>query len=138
MLDVIFQINWFAVLAATVSTFVLGGVLYMVLFKTQYAASLGRTDLDDRKPAPIFIVGPLICGGVVNLTDAVLLRALDAATYGDALLFGAITGAGYLIAQTVNVAINPNFPRPLFYSAISGSYFLAANLMACAILIAMS
>ncbi len=138
MFNVLAEINWFAVLAATVVNAVLGGAWYMGLFKKQYPASLGRTDLGDHKPSPIFIVGPLVCGALVNITDAVLLRALNITTYGDALTFGAITGAGYLVAQTVNVAINPNFPRPFFYSAISGSYFFVSNLIACAILVELS
>ena len=138
MFDVMSQINWLAVLVSTVATFMLGGAWYMALFKTQYAASLGRTDLGDQKPSPIFIVGPLVCGAIVNLTDAVLLRALHVTTYGDALVFGAITGAGYLVTQTVNIAINPNFPRPFYYSAISGSNFFLGNLIVCTILVAMS
>ncbi len=138
MFNVLTEINLLAVLAATVVNAVLGGAWYMGLFKKQYPASLGRSDLGDQKPSPIFIIGPLVCGALVNLTDAVLLRALDITSYGDALTFAAITGAGYLVAQTVNIAINPNFPRPFFYSAISGSYFFVGNLIACTILVAMS
>ena len=138
MFNVLAEINWLAVLAATVVNAMLGGAWYMGLFKEQYPASLGRTDLGDQKPSPIFIVGPLVCGALVNITDAILLRALNVTSYADALAFGAITGAGYLVAQTVNIAINPNFPRPFFYSAISGSYFLVGNLIACVILVAMS
>ncbi len=138
MFNVLAEINWLAVLAATVVNAVLGGAWYMGLFKKQYPASLGRADLGDQKPSPIFIVGPLVCGALVNITDAMLLRALNITAYGDALTFGAITGVGYLVAQTVNIAINPNFPRPFFYSAISGSYFFVGNLIACAILVAMS
>ena len=138
MFNVLSEINWLAVLAATAATFMLGGAWYMGLFKKQYAASLGRTDISDQKPSPIFIVGPLVCGAVVNLTNAILLRALNVTSYSDALIFAVITGVGYLVAQTVNIAINPNFPRPFYYSAISGSNFLLGNLIACAILIAMA
>ena len=137
MFNVVSQINWLAVLLATVATFLLGGAWFMGLFKARYAASLGRTGMADPKPSAIFILGPLVCGAVVNLTDAVLLKALGVTSYGDGLTFAAITGIGYLVAQTVNIAINPNFPRPFFYGAISGSYFLLANLIACAILVAM-
>ena len=132
------QINWLAVLAATAATFLLGGAWFMGLFKSQYASALGRSDLGEQKPSPIFILGPLVCGAVVNLTDALLLRVVNVSTYGEALWFGAITGIGYLVAQTVNIAINPNIPRPFFYSAISGSNFLVGNLLACVILFAMT
>lgn len=138
MFNVLSEISWLGVLAATVATFLLGGAWFMGLFKTQYASSLGRTDSSDQTPSAIFIVGPLVCGAVVNFTDALLLRALHVTSYRDALIFGAITGAGYLVAQTVNIAINPNFPRPFYYSAISGSNFFLGNLIACAILVAMT
>jgi hypothetical protein len=42
----------------------------------------------------------------------------------DALLFALIVGVGYLVANTTTIAINPNFPRPLLYAAISGTYNL--------------
>lgn len=110
----------------------------MGLFRKQYRIALGRTDLGDQKPSPLFIAGPFVCGAIVVLTDAILIRALGIGTCEDALMFGAITGIGYLTAQTVNIAINPNFPRPFFYSLINGPYFLFGNLIVCAILVAMA
>ena len=47
-----------------------------------------------------------------------------------------IVGVGYLAANTVTIAINPNFPRPLLYAAISGSYNLVGSLAVSAILLA--
>jgi hypothetical protein len=64
------------------------------------------------------------------------MAALKIDTYGDALLFGFIVGLGYLTANTVNIAINPNFPRPLFYAAISGGYNIVGSLIVSAILLA--
>ena len=138
MFEVLPEIHMLAVLLASVATFVLGAVWYMGLFKKQYAAALGRDGLGDQKPSPIFIVGPFLCSIMVNLTDAILMRALHVSTYSDALTFGALTGAGYLVAMTVNIPINPNFPRPFFYSWISGSYFFLGNLLVSVILLAMS
>ena len=137
MFGVLRELNGLSILAASVANFMLGGVWYMALFKKAYAAALGRTDLGDQKPSPLFIAGPFVCGMVVNLTDAILLRALHVTTLASALTFGAIVGLGYLVAMTVNIAINPNFPRPFFYGAISGSYFFLGNLVACSILVAM-
>jgi uncharacterized membrane protein YdcZ (DUF606 family) len=138
MFNVVSEINWFAVLAASVAMTVLGGIWFAGLFKKQYPIALGRTDLGDQKPSPLFIAGPFVCGAVVVITNAIMIRALGITTYGDALIFGAITGVGYLTAQTVNIAINPNFPRPFFYSLINGPYFIVGNLIACAILVAMA
>ncbi|MEU0482385.1 hypothetical protein ABZ260_24760 [Streptosporangium sp. NPDC006013] len=38
--------------------------------------------------------------------------------------------------NTVTIAINPNFPRPLLYAAISGSYNIVGSLIVSAILLA--
>jgi hypothetical protein len=128
------NINWIAVLVATVTLSMLGALWFMALFGRQYAIALGRTDLKEQKPSPLFIVGPLLCGAVVTVTNAVLMRALMVTSYEGALIFGAVVGLGYLVSTTVNVAINPNIPRPLLYGLISGGYFFVGSLMSCTIL----
>jgi Protein of unknown function (DUF1761) len=138
MFNVLSQINWLSILVSGLALSALGAAWFMGPVKTLYPVALGRTDLGDQKPSPLFIVGPLVCGLVVSVADAILLRALGITTYSDALTLGAITGAGYLVPQTVNIAINPNFPRPFLYSAINAPYFFAGNLVVCAILFAMS
>lgn len=138
MLDQLAQINWLAILAATVANAMLGAAWFMGIVGKRYAIALGRTDLGDQKPSALAIVGPMACGLVVTVTDAVLLRSLGITTYGATLWFGALTGAGYLVAQTVNIAINPNIPRPFYYSALNAPYFLLGNLVSCAIITAMS
>jgi Protein of unknown function (DUF1761) len=138
MFTVVPQINWLAVLLATVAMSMLGAAWFMGVVGKHYAAALGRADLGAEKPSAMFIAGPMLCCAAVVVTDSILLKVLGVASYVDALAFGAITGIGFLGAQTVNIAINPNFPRPFYYSAINVPYFLIGNMMACAILIAMS
>lgn len=137
MLDTLFAVNWIAVLVASLALQAWGAAWFMALAAKPYALALGRTDLSGRKPAPIVVVGPLICGVVVVTTNAVLMRMLNVTSTSAALGFGTITGIGYLVATTVNVAINPNIPRPLLYGLVSGPFFLLGNLMSCAILGAM-
>lgn len=138
MTDAIHHLNWLAILAATVAQFMLGGVWFTALFGRQYAIALGIGDRPPQKPGPVFIIGPLVCGAVTIVTTAVLLRALKIASYGDALTLGALVGVGYLIPMTVNIAINPLFPRPFHYALINAPMFLTGSLMASAILFSMS
>ena len=63
-----------------------------------------------------------------------MLRALHIVSFVDALGFGLIVGLGYLVATMANTAINPNMPRPLLYSLVSGPYFLLGNLVATLVL----
>ncbi|KFA87813.1 DUF1761 domain-containing protein [Archangium violaceum] len=138
MTEAFSQMNWLAVLVATVAHFGLGGVWYMVLFPKQYRASLGKGEQPAQTPGPRFIVGPVVCSALNIATTTFLLRALGITTYGDALLLGALVGIGYLVPMTVNIAINPNFPRPFYYSLISGPMFTLGSLMSAAIIVAMS
>lgn len=133
-----FSLNWLAVALCAVPLSMLGAAWFMGVVPKPYGVALGRTDLAGRKPEPLFIVGPLLCGVVVTMANAVLLRSLHVTSMGDALVFGLITGLGYLVPTVVNVAINPNIPRPLFYGVINAPYFLISNLVSCAILTAMA
>lgn len=137
MFNVLVDINWVAVVLAALASFMFGGVWFTVLFGKAYIRALGKENAPKEKLAPIFIVGPFVCGLITAITSAVLMYALNIKSMGDALLFGAIVGFGYLVSTTVNVAINPNMPRPLFYGLISGGYFFIASLMVSVILVLM-
>jgi hypothetical protein len=138
MFHVSFAIPWIAVLVAGLALQALGAAWFMAVVPKPYAVALGRSDLAGQKPAPIFIVGPLVCGLVVTVTNAILMRTFNVTTVSSALVFGAITALGYLVSTTVNVAINPNIPRPLLYGLVTGPFYLIGNLMNCAILAAMT
>ncbi|MFS2134890.1 DUF1761 domain-containing protein [Duganella sp. Dugasp56] len=138
MMEALFQMNWFAIAAASVANFCLGGIWFVALFGKQYASSLGIADRPAQKPGPLFIIGPFICGTINIVTTAFLLQALQIHTYGGALALGVIVGIGYLVAMTVNIAINPLFPRPFYYALINSPMFLMGSLMSCVILVAMS
>jgi hypothetical protein len=66
-----------------------------------------------------------------------LLYALDIDTFAGGLEFSLIVGLGYLVCNTVNIAINPNIPRPFLYGLISGSYFLVGITIVNVILVAL-
>lgn len=132
------NLNWLGIGLAFLAYFILGALWFTVLFGKQYQASLGRENqTSPAKPAPIFIVGPAICSLVITIATAMLMAAFNIRSYGAAIQFGLIVGIGYLVANTVNIAINPNMPRPLFYGAISGAYHLTGILIVTSILVAM-
>ncbi len=137
LLNALSGLNWTAIAMATVASFVLGGLWFTVLFGKAYALALGRQDEPPAKPAPLFIAGPLVCGLVTTIASAILVQALHVQSLAEALAFGAIVGVGYLAATTVNTAINPNMPRPLFYGLISGGYFVLSGLVVSLILVGM-
>ncbi len=132
------QVNWLAVLGASVAHFFLGGVWFLALFGKHYAAALGLADRPPPRPAPRFVIGPFLCSTATIATTAFLLRALGITHLGDALVLGLTVGLGYLTAMTVNIAINPLFPRPFYYALINAPMFLLGSLMSCTLLVALS
>jgi hypothetical protein len=137
MFDVLGDLDWIGILAGFLAFTLLGGAWFAGLFPAAYNRSLGRDPKAKPDPTPLFFAGPPLTCLVITITTAILMAALKIDTYGDALLLGLITGVGYLTANTVNIAINPNFPRPLLYAAISGGYNIAGSLIVSAILIAL-
>lgn len=129
MLTAFGSINWPAVVVAAVVYAALGALWLTVLFGGQYAAALGRTE-PARPAGALFVAGPAVCTFVVTVTTAALMAALRVATLGDAVLVALVVGVGFLVANTVNIAINPNMPRPLFYGLVTGSYQLVGMVAA--------
>lgn len=138
MITALLSINWLAVLAAAALNFVLGGVWFMVLFKRQYAGAMEIKAAPEEKPGFTIIVGPFICSLVVIATTAFLFRLISVTEISTALTLGAVLGIGLLGAQTVTIAINPNFPKPFYYSAINVPYFLIGSLITSAVLVLMT
>ncbi|NUL04054.1 DUF1761 domain-containing protein [Streptomyces lunaelactis] len=136
MFNVLGDVNWIGVLVAFLAFFLMGALWFALLFNKAYNISLGRDASAAPEGSALFYAGPALTSLVITITSAVLMAALRVDSYPDALLFGLIVGAGYLVANTVNIAINPNFPRPLFYSLISGAYNLVGSVLVSAILVA--
>lgn len=138
MITALLSISWLAVLAAAALNFVLGGVWFMVLFKRQYAEAMEIEGAPEEKPGFTIIIGPFICSLVVIATTAFLFRLISVTEMSTALTLGAVLGIGLLGAQTVTIAINPNFPKPFYYSAINVPYFLIGSLITSAVLVLMT
>ena len=136
MISQLANLNWISVLVAFIAYFFLGALWFTVLFSKPYKISLGR----DQETLPnkiIFVAGPALCTLVITIVTAVLIYALNIQSFRAVLELSAIVGIGYLFANTVNIAINPNIPRPILYGIISGTYHLVGIIMVCVILIAM-
>ncbi|OMP77881.1 DUF1761 domain-containing protein [[Flexibacter] sp. ATCC 35208] len=130
------QLNWISVAIAFVAYSIHGALWFTVWFPKPYRRSLGKEN-ETLPNKPIFIVGPAICSLVITITTALLLYALQISSIKAGIEFGLLIGIGFLVANTVNIAINPNIPRPILYGIISGSYHLVGILIVNAILIAM-
>jgi hypothetical protein len=52
-----------------------------------------------------------------------------------AAALGALVGLGYLGSTALNVAINPNMPRPLLYALVNVPYFFLSSIAIHVILV---
>ena len=137
MINVLSSINWISVLVAFFAYFMLGALWYLKLFGEIYKVSLGKDGQELNNGGPLFIVGPGLCVLVSVLASTILFYNLDITTYGGAIEFAMLIGIGFLVSNTTNIAINPNIPRPLLYSAITSSYHLVGITMTSLILFVM-
>ncbi|RFS17690.1 DUF1761 domain-containing protein [Emticicia sp. C21] len=136
MINQVANLNWISVAIAFVVYFVLGALWFTLLFPKPYKISLGKEN-ETLPNKPIFIVGPAICTLVITVVTTVLIYALNIQSINDALVFSLMIGFGYLVANTTNIAINPNIPRPILYSVISGAYHLVGIILVGVILVVM-
>lgn len=131
------NINWLSVTIATVVYFLLGALWFTTFFKKQYARSLGKENEPNQKPEPLYIIGPALCIFVITLTSALFLYKLNINSITGAVEVSLIIGIGFVFANTMNIAINPNIPRPILYGIISGTYHLLGINFASAIIVFM-
>ncbi|MDP9793877.1 hypothetical protein J2S43_002389 [Catenuloplanes nepalensis] len=127
MLTGLDPLAWLGILIATVVSGALGGLYFALLVPKYYAIALGRQNAEAPKPTAVSNLGPLVCTLVTVITSAVLIRSLDITTIGAAVAFGLLVGVGYLAAMTFQIAINPNFPRPLLYGVINAPFFVVTS-----------
>ena len=137
MIGQLVNLNWISVLLAFVAYFLLGALWFTLFFSKAYKISLGRKKNETLPNKPIFIIGPALCTLVITLVSAILIYVFNIQSFGRALEFSLLVGIGYLFSNTVNIAINPNIPRPILYGIISGTYHLVGISIACIILVAM-
>lgn len=137
MLANLSSLNYLAILAATFISFVVGGVWFAVLMVKPYAFALGRENQPAAKPTALFMVGPLVCSLITILTLALLMKQLQISTVLGALELGLVVGTGLISATMMNIAINPNFPRPFRYAAVNAPYFIFVSVMTCVLLAVM-
>ncbi|MFP3594596.1 DUF1761 domain-containing protein [Chryseobacterium sp. SIMBA_038] len=137
MLKYISKINWLAVLLSLVFYSFFGWLWFTVLFPNQYAGTLGKLGLLPVEPDPIYFYGPPLTILPTIITTALLMIVLNINTKKAAIEFALIIGIGFLVANTFDIAINPNIPHPMAYGLLVGSYHLICILVSCLIMLAM-
>ena len=131
------KLNWLAILLSLVFYSFLGWLWFTVLFPNQYASTLDKLGLLPAKPDPIYFYGPPLTILPTLVTTALLMVTLNINTRKATIELALIIGLGFLVANTFDIAINPNIPHPMPYGLIVGGFHLVGILVSCLIMLAM-
>ncbi len=127
------DVNWLAVLVATVAHQALGALWYGAIFRNAWLRMMGMTPEEVQREGP---GGEMALGAVASLLSALSLALIltftNDHTLADGVALGAVTGIGFVTASTfMNGAYEQKAPA---LSAMFGGYYTLGLMIAGAIL----
>ena len=88
-------LDWWAIIVASAAAFALGAVWYGPLFGKAWVAAIGKTE-EEIKPSPEPFIVSAIAALVTCVVVAALMQGLGMTGLGTGIVFGLITGVGYI------------------------------------------
>lgn len=131
-LDTLSQLNWLAVIVATVAYFALGALWYSpVAFGRPWQRAIGWDEAQQQGGAsPMIYAGPAVFALVSTIATAMLANATGSTDVGTGVVLGLVVGVGYGLALTAYEALfAPNRPQPWVWFSITGAYHLVGLLI---------
>ena len=92
-------LNWWAIIAATVAAFALGGLWYGPMFGKAWLVALGKEE-GDLEPSPRPFVIAAVATLVTCIVVAALMQSLGLSGLLTGALFGLVVGVGLIITAT--------------------------------------
>ena len=127
------QINYLAVLAAAVSTFLIGGLWYSpAMFQRGWMSANGFTEADLSKGNAAKIFGIAFVFALLMAANLAAFLSAPGTTVAWGTAAGALTGVGWVLPAIGTVALFER--RSARYIAINGGYFVLAFIVMGAIL----
>lgn len=88
-------LNWWAIIVATAAAFALGALWYGPLFGKAWVAALGKSE-DELQPSPEPFIISAVAALIMCIVVAALMQGLAMTGALAGILFGLITGIGYI------------------------------------------
>ncbi|MFJ8959492.1 DUF1761 domain-containing protein [Lentzea sp. NPDC102401] len=135
-LTVLGDLNWLAVLVATIAYFALGVVWYAeYAFGRAYQRASGWDLNEPEKISPTVFVVPLATCFVLTLVTAMLGAASNTDNIMEGILLGLLIGVGIALpVRFVTGAYDMTKPAPITFAAIGAGYHVVGLTLAGAIL----
>jgi Protein of unknown function (DUF1761) len=104
ILDMLGELNWIAVVVATLAWFAFSAIWYSVPPLSKAWASAARVDVTgDGPPLALLFIPTLIGYFVTTVVIALLARGIGAATVSDGVVLGVVLGIGFgMVGALVN------------------------------------
>ena len=134
--EVLGDLNWLAVVVATIVYFAIGGIWFANAFLGRAWQHAGGFEVPaDQRPGPAYFIGPFITCLVATVAVAMLAKATGTDTVGGGIALGLVTGVG-IAASVVAVTslFDPQKASRLTWAAISAGYHVVGLLVAAVIL----
>ncbi|MGH2656612.1 MAG: DUF1761 domain-containing protein [Actinomycetota bacterium] len=123
--DVLGDLNWLAVIVATLAYFLLGAVWYArAVFGKAWQQSSGITVEEGQRPGAAFYIIPLTTCLLMTLATAMIAASTGSSTVGDAIVLGLVVGVGFAASLSLLGSAFGNYPQPGVYFAITAGYHL--------------
>jgi Protein of unknown function (DUF1761) len=130
--DVLGDLNWLAVLVATVAYYILGAIWYAPqLFGRAWRQSDGWEPPAGQGTAPRFYIIPLLTCFLATVATAMVAVSTGAATFGDGLVLGLVVGVGYGVAVVAVLSLTRALAGT--WLLVNGGYHLVGLLIASVI-----
>ena len=118
-MDVLSDLNWLAIIVATVMSFALGFLWYGPVFGKAWLDALGKT-VDELNPSPTPFIISAVTTLITCVAAALLIHWLNIGTWMGGAGIGLLIGIGFIAASTASDAAFCGWSWKLV--AIQGSY----------------
>lgn len=106
-------LNWWAILAATVMAFAIGGLWYGPLFLKAWMKALGKTE-DELPPAAAPFIISFFAALITSIVLAALIKTLGITMLTGGLTIGLLMGVGFIAASMASDSAFCRSGVPLF------------------------
>lgn len=132
--DVLGDLNWLAVIVATIAYFALGGIWYApAVFGNLWMRS-GGIETPEQTQASFYVI-PLLTCLLATIAAGVLAVATGSDTVGEGIVLGLVTGVGIAFsALFVTGFFDPQKPQAMTWVAVVGGYHVVGLVIVSTIL----
>ena len=122
MLSIMYNLNWLAVVAATIAYSAFSGMWHrQFAFGKKWEAAMGFKRTENWKETGIYYTVPLLACFTTSVVVAVLQKLVYINSVSSAFTFGITLGIGFGLAITFTNAVIPTMKKPLVFGAITGT-----------------